>query len=178
MISISYVLFITFWGQADLRATDVFFAPKEKLARIIGKDITRHGEPGIAFAHNGYEKVWVDLDGAKMTQVRFYLDSRQNWKVMLSALGLSVSKAKVAPTPGSSAPSPMIRNQQVIVGVGGLPKAPVGKSWTVAYVEYAVPNPGKIAKQKAQIKAATGAERLRLIQSCYDWNSEIDFVVR
>lgn len=178
MIPIANLLIVLCSAQAGLKSRDVFFAPKDKLIRIVGRDISRHGEPGITFARKGFSRIWVDTDGPKMSQARFYLNSQQSWKTLLSGLGLDVTHAKVAATSGSNSPSPMLRNRQVILGLGGVPKGIGAKPWTVAYVEYAEPNLSKISKVKSQIKASTGNDKLRLIRSCYDWNSEIDFVSR
>lgn len=176
MIQLLPILMLTAADASALKVHDVLFSTEARLTQVVGKRLSPPREPGIRFFHPGYYEIWIDSPGPGMKHLRLELASLIGWKAYLSRLGLGVAHAKVSPQPVANSPIPLYRNKLAVTGVTGLPFGAGHKPWNVTFVEYAVANHARLKALKAQIKAQpVGEGRNRLIRSCYDWWSELDF---
>lgn len=157
----------------SLKARTVFFATQPLLLSHVGpQDPSTTHEAGLSMLRPGFTKVWVDSAGPKMKQVHFLFDKQVSWKQCLSSLGLDGSHGAARPQSVAASPVPLLRSKESVSGVKGLPAG----SWGVTYIEYAIANKDRLRQLKKQIQAAgVGEQRLKLIRSCYDWKSELDF---
>jgi hypothetical protein len=171
MLQSYFLLLLLHGGGSNLNAGKLFYASEATLSQVVGPRTSPKREPGIRFAHPGYYEVWVNADGKGMSHIRLGLKSLITWKAYLAQLGLSAAHASTTPIPVAQTLIPLFRDRLAIDGVKGLPD----NSWKVTYVEYAVANVRRLKANKAAIFAAgVGPARNRLIETCYDWWSEID----
>jgi hypothetical protein len=111
-----------------------------------------------------------------MSHVRLGLSSLVGWKEYLAQVGLGAGHANFKPQSVADSPVPLFRNKMALSGVTGLPMGKNHKPWSVTFVEYAVANKARLRKLKSEIQAQpVGESRNRLIRTCYDWWSELDF---
>jgi len=177
MIHMIGLVLIGLHGDTPLKVKDVLSVPEAQLLKNVGpRDMATRREFGIAYIHKGFNKVWVDAGGAKMKQARFNSERLMPWKQYLGELGLDGSHASSHPESVPPSPLPMLRNKLSLTGVTGFPAGAGHKSWSITYVEYAIANKKRLRDLKAQITAQpVGEGRNKLIRSCYDWFSELDF---
>ncbi len=163
-------------GGMSLKVKDLLFASESRLKVIVGPRTSPKREPGIRFDHPGYHEVWVDGDGAGMHHLRLGLGQLLPCKAYLKEIGLDGTKATMSKLPVAASSIPLFRNKLSLSGVKGIPASAKHKPWSVTYVEYAMANKIRLRSTKPQIQAQpVGEGRNRLIRSCYDWWSELDF---
>jgi len=163
--------------SADLKVKNVLFKPAAVLVKVVGpQDMSVRREFGMTFKHKGFHTVWIDAPGPKMKEARFGSDQLKPWKGYLRELGLDGAHASASPDSVPPSPLPRLRGKLNLSGVGGLPPGQGSKPWKVSYIEYAIANKDRLRALRDQITAQpVGEGRNKLIRSCYDWFSELDF---
>jgi len=164
------------FGAPKLKIADIACAPKPKLERLMGPSESSPHAPGIYFHVKGFNNIRVNGVGDQMSDVLFNLNTLVSWKEAVNAFGLDGKTAKAKPLPVAPSPIPLNRNLYQIEGFKGLPPHPKShKAWKLLIQEYAVVNKDRARAMRGQIQSAQGTDRMRLIQSCYDWATELHF---
>ncbi len=176
MIHMMCFLFVTAGKATGLKARELFFASEQRMVQVVGRRTSPPKEPGIRFAHPGYYEVWIDSPGPGMTHLRLGVGSLCTWQQYLKQLGLGFAHSKAEFRPVAPSPIPLYRHKLALTGVTGIPAGKGGKPWNVVFVEYAVANKDRARALKRQIRSLpVGEARNKLIRTCYDWWSELDF---
>lgn len=151
------------------------YQPLNRLTALVGPKVRLGHVPGIFLQCPGFDKVYVDADGPKMSRMEIRPLWLGNWKSAAARLGIDTSHATAHPLRDPSSPIPQVRNSVEIVGAQGLPMNPAThRPWKLIYREEAVANKARLRALKPQINAASVPDRVRLIRTCYDWYSTLD----
>ncbi|HWD41148.1 MAG TPA: hypothetical protein VG944_20030 [Fimbriimonas sp.] len=160
-------------------AKSLAYQPVDRLQKIVGPVIVLKHVPGVYFQRAGFNQVFVNGGGSGMSKIVIRPEILAGWKKTASDFGIGVAHASAHALGDPPSPIPLIRASAQIVGATGLPiNSATHKPWKLVYHEIAVANQGKLRAARAQINGTSGAERIRLIKSCYDWYSELELTAK
>ena len=168
------VLFSNVLTNAPLNLPTLLFAPEAKLVKALGPKHIEKRLPFAIFRPAGLTEVRVNDFGPKMNALLISFVGNVGWQTALKTVGISSAGVLATPVVLPTQLPVLRRNGFTLTGIKGLPANPSKKTtWKLSYEEVAVRNVSRTAKLRDQIRAATGPDRLKLIQQCYDWQSQL-----
>jgi hypothetical protein len=168
------VLYSNVLTNAPLNLSTLLFAPEAKVVKALGPKHIEKRLPFAIFRPAGLTEVRVNDFGPKMSALQISYIGSIGWQPSLKAIGISSAGVQATPVELPTQLPVLRRNGFTLTGIRGLPANPSKKTaWKLSYEEVAVRNIARTAKLRDQIRSATGPDRLKLIQQCYDWQSQL-----
>jgi hypothetical protein len=168
------VLYSNVFTNAPLNLPTLLFAPEAKVVKALGPKHIEKRLPFAIFRPAGLTEVRVNDFGPKMSALQIAFVGNVGWQTALKTVGISLAGVQASPVALPTQLPVLRRNGSTLTGAKGLPLNPSKKTaWQLSYEEVAVRNVARTSKLRDQIRSASGPDRLKLIQQCYDWQSQL-----
>ncbi|HEY3783114.1 MAG TPA: hypothetical protein VGL56_18710 [Fimbriimonadaceae bacterium] len=149
-------------------------AEQPAVERMIGKAFKPKREPGYFFTPKGLSRVRINAFGRDMNAVYINFATELTPSQALRSMGLDPSKATFKPEPSPANAQVQLTRNKVQIRVKTLSaNTKSHKPWVLEFEQDAVANMNRTNALKSKIQVATGPEKIKLIQSCYDWRASV-----